>query len=283
MFEKIVGNEEVKKYLVGLIENNKIANSYIFLGESGIGKKAFAKEYAKELLCLNNGKCNNTCESCDKFNNNANPDFKIIAPEGKEIQIDKIRDLQTDIVKKPILAKRKVYIIDDANLMNEKAQNCFLKTLEEPPQYAIIILIVSNESMLLPTVKSRCVTIKFKNLSRNEIKQIKPDLTDDVIELLNGSLQNIEEIIKKQDIYVEVKELVESLEKDSLINIYKKAEILYNNKGDIFNILDYMCLLLFKDGRYDAIQFVEKTKEKLRLNNNYVMSIDYMLMNIAKQ
>ena len=175
MFEHIVGNNEIKKELENALKTKKIANSYIFSGIEGIGKKQFAREFAKNIMCLKGGNCNQTCDSCKKFEAKSNQNYvEVNYGEYKKdiITIDQIREkVINNAYEKPIMSSKKVYVINDADRMNEPAQNALLKTLEEPPKYVVIILIVSNENALLPTIKSRCVTVKFNNLSNEEIEK----------------------------------------------------------------------------------------------------------------
>lgn len=283
MFENLVGNEKVKEYLNSTIENKNISHSFIFVGKPGIGKKQFAHQYAEMIMCLQDGKCDGNsvkCDSCIKFEGNANPDYAEITPDGKTLKIEQIRNLQARIVEKPITSRRKVYVIDDADLMSEESQNCLLKTLEEPPEYAVIILIVSNESRILPTIKSRCVIIKFQPLTSKEIKQVKPELADDLIQLLEGSLLNAENIEQKKEQYAQLSNLVNVLENKQLVEVFNSADLLYKGKDDIITLLEYLNLIFFSRNEINAIPIIEKTKKKILANNNYDMTIDYCLMNI---
>ena len=283
MFENLVGNEKVKEYLNSTIENKNISHSFIFVGKPGIGKKQFAHQYAEMIMCLQDGKCDGNsvkCDSCIKFEGNANPDYAEITPDGKTLKIEQIRNLQARIVEKPITSRRKVYVIDDADLMSEESQNCLLKTLEEPPEYAVIILIVSNESRILPTIKSRCVIIKFQPLTSKEIKQVKPELSDDLIQLLEGSLLNAENIEQKKEQYAQLSNLVNVLENKQLVEVFNSADLLYKGKDDIITLLEYLNLIFFSRNEMNAIPIIEKTKKKILANNNYDMTIDYCLMNI---
>lgn len=283
MFENLVGNEKVKEYLNSTIENKNISHSFMFVGKPGIGKKQFAHQYAEMIMCLQDGKCDGNsvkCDSCVKFEGNANPDYAEILPDGKTLKIEQIRNLQARIVEKPITSRRKVYVIDDADLMSEESQNCLLKTLEEPPEYAVIILIVSNESRILPTIKSRCVIIKFQPLTSKEIKQVKPELSDDLIQLLEGSLQNAENIEKKKEQYAQLLNIVNVLENKQLVEVFNSADLLYKGKDDIITLLEYLNLIFFSRNEINAIPIIEKTKKKILANNNYDMTIDYCLMNI---
>lgn len=156
-FENIVGNKEVKQLLIHSVSTSNILHSYMFVGIDGIGKCLFAKEFAREILA-----------STVELDNN--PDFMLIdAEDGKSIKIEQVRYMQEKIAEKPITANKKVYIINNSDTMTKEAQNCLLKTLEEPPEYAVIILILANENNMLNTIKSRCTKIMFNPLSKEEI------------------------------------------------------------------------------------------------------------------
>ena len=140
MFDKIIGNDKIKEMLYKSVKDKKTSHSYLFVGIEGIGKKEIAKEFAKMLLCISDNKYCNTCKSCIEFDSNNNPDFLYIEPEGNSVKIEQIRYIQRKIQEKPIISNKKVYIINDADKMTTEAQNCLLKTLEEPPEYSTIIL-----------------------------------------------------------------------------------------------------------------------------------------------
>ena len=284
MFEKIIGNNKVKEFLKSAIETNNVSHSYMFVGKSGIGKKMLAKEYAREIMCLNKEESNSEkCNSCIKFEANSNPDYIEIIPDEKTLKIDKIRKMQEKIAEKPIVSNKKVYIIDEADTMTEESQNCLLKTLEEPPEYAVIILIVSNESKMLPTIKSRCVKVKFDILSNEEIKEIYSHLSNEMIELLEGSLENVETIEAKARQYDELTRISDILESGDLVKAFNNCDLLYTEKCDIMNMLEYLNMIFFKKRNIKAIDTIEKTKRKISQNNNYDMCIDYLIMNICKK
>lgn len=284
MFEKIIGNNKVKEFLKSAIETNNVSHSYMFVGKSGIGKKMLAKEYAREIMCLNKEESNSEmCSSCIKFEANSNPDYIEIIPDEKTLKIDKIRKMQEKIAEKPIVSNKKVYIIDEADTMTEESQNCLLKTLEEPPEYAVIILIVSNESKMLPTIKSRCVTVKFDILSNEEIKEIYSHLSNEMIELLEGSLENVETIEAKARQYDELTRISDILESGDLVKAFNNCDLLYTEKCDIMKMLEYLNMIFFKKRNVKAIDTIEKTKRKISQNNNYDMCIDYLIMNICRE
>lgn len=282
MFDKLVGNEEIKKLLKEALETNNVSHSYMFSGISGIGKKLFAIEFAKEIMCLENHECNNTCDSCIKFNAESNPDFSIVIPDGNSIKVNQIRSLQEDIAKKPIISNKKVYIIENADLMSEESQNCLLKTLEEPPEYANIILIVSNESRMLPTIKSRCVILKFSKINNQDLLKSASNLTEEQVELLDGSFEKLPELEAKTEEYESVKRIVDTLKNKELVDVLNNSDVLYNGKDVIGELLDFLNIVFMKNGLIEPIEIVEKTKTKLKYNNNYEMCIDNLLMKCYK-
>ena len=175
MFDNIIGNDKIKQELLNSVHSNKYSHSYLFIGTSGIGKKLIAREFAKMILCKSSEKYCNKCKSCLEFDSGNNPDFQEIVPDGSNVKIDQIRQMQAKVFESPIISEKKVYIVDDADLMTKEAQNCLLKTLEEPPDFATIILIGSNESNFLSTIKSRCITIKFEDIGQKDIKKFLLD------------------------------------------------------------------------------------------------------------
>ena len=280
MFENIIGNEAIKNTLVKSIKTNQITHSYLMIGIPGIGKKLLAKEYAKIILSSN-----------DIINN---PDFLCIEPDGNSIKIEQIRNLQKEIQEKPIISNKKVYIIDDADLMTKEAQNCLLKTLEEPPEFAVIILIGSNENAFLPTIKSRCMILHFNRLSDSEIKSYlqkqynELNVTQSMLDIAGGSIGRAINLKDKQEDYSKVEEIINNLDKKDLIDIVQASEILYKSKENINDILDYINIILLKMAKENyiytnCIKIVENTKKRLAQNANYDMSIDDMLFKMWEE
>lgn len=273
MFEDILGNDDVKKYLTNCIENKNFSHSYIFSGIKGVGKYTFAKDLAKCIL-----------------EDSMMQDYYELGPDGKSIKVAQIRELQNVINIKPTFSKKSVYIIDDADLMTIEAQNSLLKTLEEPPEYAVIILIVHNERSILSTVKSRCVNIKFSKLSDKDIKKyfLKNDLNFEdkninVFKVLDGSLNNIDFIRDDYDELLKLTVFVTNLKKNKVINFFQDASVFYDNHDKIIRLLEYLNILLFENSYFQLIEIVEKTKNKILMNNNFEMCIDYMILNFIEE
>lgn len=294
MFENIIGNTNIKTVLEKSIKQNKLSHSYLFVGIQGIGKKMIATEFAKMILCLDDNKYCNHCKSCIEFDTNNNPDFVLISPDGNNIKIEQIRDIQKRIQEKPIISEKKVYIIDNADLMTTEAQNCLLKTLEEPPEFAVIILIGSNSNTFLPTIKSRCTIMNFNKISDEEMTKYLREKCDvknidqNMLYMYQGSIGKSLELKEKQEEYRNIENIINNINRYDLIDFINNAEILYKSKEEINDILDYINVILLNKAKDEylytnCIQIVENTKKRLKQNANYDMSIDNMLFNIWEE
>ena len=297
-FEKIIGNNKIKNELIKAFRTNSIAHSYIFSGQYGIGKKQIAIEFAKMILCLNkdNAPCGE-CKSCLELENDNNPDFNIIKPDGK-IKIDQIRQMLEKVYEKPIISDKKVYIIDDAETMTVEAQNCLLKTLEEPPEYIVIILITSNESNLINTIKSRCLKLTFNPLENSEIKQYLEknfdfqNVSETMLEIFEGSIGKALKVKEKQELYNNIETTLSNFSCESVIDLINNATEIYKGKENINEILEYFNIYFLKKAKEEynnaskyvkAIEIIEDTKKRLVYNSNYDMTIDNLLINIWEE
>ena len=295
MFNNILGNEETKKILENTIKTQNISHSYMFIGQNGIGKFMIAKEFAKAILCQGEQKPCNTCESCIKFNGENNPDIQIIDEiEEKSIKTETIKEMVKGVYEKPIEGSRKVYIINDSQKMTKEAQNSLLKTLEEPPEYVVIILITENENLLLNTIKSRCTKIKFNPLKDNEIIKILKEkydykeVTENMLEIAGGSVTHALSVQGKEEIFSEIKTIFSNLEKINIIDLLNKKDLVFKDKDYIDEILDYINIILFnkikENIKYtNCIKIVEETKDRLKKNSNYDMTIDNLLLKVWEE
>ena len=157
----IIGHQKQIKFLQKMAESGKIPHALLFSGPSQLGKKTIAFHFISRLLG----------EPPTKILGGGHPDFILIEPIKKQIQIDQIRELSWRLSLKPMKAPLKTAIIDEAHLMTKEAQNCFLKTLEEPKGNTLLILITEYPNFLLPTIISRCEIIKFHPIKTEEIRK----------------------------------------------------------------------------------------------------------------
>lgn len=173
-FANVIGQAPIKEHIKKSLHTGKISHAYIFYGEKGSGKKTLADLFARALQCEAGGEepCNR-CTSCRQALNRNQPDIIYVQHEKPGlISVDEIRtQVNNDIAIKPYSSERKIYIIDEAEKMNVQAQNALLKTLEEPPSYATIMLLTTNAEALLQTIRSRCVTLTMKPVSDVELQR----------------------------------------------------------------------------------------------------------------
>lgn len=294
IFDNIIGNEQNKEILRRVVENNNIAHSYMFIGKDSIGKMLFARELAKAILCVNEEKPCNKCKSCIEFDTFNNPDFNILEPDGNSIKIEQIRELVKKVYEKPIVSNKKVYIINDSNLMTKEAQNSLLKTLEEPPEYVTIILIASNENLFLPTIKSRCTKIVFNKLSNSEIVAVLKkqynysEVSDLVLKIADGSVKKALNLREKEEEYTRINNLYSNLENISIIDIINSKEEIFKEKDQTIETLEYINLIFFDrintNTKYiECMKIIEDTKDRLKKNSNFDMTIDNFNMTIWEE
>ena len=173
-FKDVVGHKDILKYISSAVENNRVSHAYILNGERGSGKKMLANLFAMTLLCEtgDNEPCGK-CHSCKQAESGNHPDIiRVTHEKSNSISVDDIRTQVNNTVDiKPYQGPYKVYIIPQADMMTPQAQNAILKTIEEPPSYAVFLLLTENAETLLPTINSRCVMLKLRNIKDTLIKK----------------------------------------------------------------------------------------------------------------
>ena len=173
-FKDVVGHKDILKYISSAVENNRVSHAYILNGERGSGKKMLANLFAMTLLCEtgDNEPCGK-CHSCKQAESGNHPDIiRVTHEKPNSISVDDIRTQVNNTVDiKPYQGPYKVYIIPQADMMTPQAQNAILKTIEERPSYAVFLLLTENAETLLPTINSRCVMLKLRNIKDTLIKK----------------------------------------------------------------------------------------------------------------
>jgi DNA polymerase-3 subunit delta' len=224
VFENILGQQKIKKIISNQIRICKIAHAYIFIGQDGVGKRLIAVEFAKILNCDANdfiktdaGACGK-CISCKKIEKNIHPDLHFIdfakqaeleeevLEKQKTLKIETIRYMQKEVATKVHEGKWKFFIIEPAEKMNAAAANAMLKTLEEPPENTIIILIAKHKETIPQTILSRSQMLFFQPLGQNEIsswlilnRSMSTAKARNVAELSEGSLETAKKIVDKDE------------------------------------------------------------------------------------
>ena len=232
IFSEFVGHNQNIERLTFAANNDLLPSAYLFVGIDGIGKSTLVREFAQRVNCREQEICHR-CENCRSFDLGSHPDFLIIKPSGKDIRIGQIHELINRLSIKPTYAAKRIVLVKHTHQLNQEAANSFLKILEEPPLDTLIILMTSDESLLLETLVSRCQKMMFAPLTRNQLQTIinrNNQLQATEIEfILNYSRNRIR------------KELIDKV--STLINLRDQTIHLLQNPiaekiGDYFYLLD---------------------------------------------
>ena len=289
-----IGHESIKEELNKVVKSGSISHAYLFVGKDGIGKKKVALDFANDILCLEHveGHACGKCDACLK--GESNPDLQILIPEKGAIKVDSVREFTREMFLLPTVSNRKVFIIDEAETMNEQAQNALLKCLEEPPLYASIILITSNKEKLLRTIKSRVAEVAFDSLSKDEIKKVLEEnnieVLPEALDYANGSVKKAMEFVNDDTIEVS-QELFKLILKREFLELNKKFEQVKSDKKlkeQIEHILENVMHLCFNALKQDVtfdykiIELLEKSIQKIRRRANVDLVLDVFMLDICK-
>lgn len=254
-FNNVIGHEEIIRHLQNAIKTGKISHSYIFAGEPGSGKRLLAGIYAMTLQCEAGGEnaCGK-CESCKRAIGKNHPDIIMVKHEKPStISIDEIREqVVNDVDIKPYSSPHKIYIIPDAEIMTPQAQNALLKTIEEPPEYAVIMLLTSNIDGLLPTIRSRCVRLDLKVVDDGLVKKYLmehlhiPDYQAEIdASFAHGSIGKAKEAATSQEFADITQKALKILKYADSMEVYELTEAIKNLSSEKQNINDYLDIFQF--------------------------------------
>lgn len=286
-FIDIVGQEQLKEHLQNAIKTNKVSHAYIINGEKNSGKEFIAKVFSMALQCEREGiePCNE-CHSCRQALSQNQPDIiRVIHEKPNTIGVEDIRrQVNNDIAIKPYSSPRKIYIINEGEKMTPQAQNALLKTLEEPPAYAVIMILTSNVNSLLSTILSRCVVLNMKPVEDSLVKSYLmetveiPDYKADVcVAFARGNigkaklLATSEEFDRIKEEAVTLLKYIKDMEMNEIVSAIKKITEYKLDINDYLDIISiwYRDVLLFKatnDVNHlifkGEIQYIRKVAEK---------------------
>ena len=324
-FRDVVGHESIIGHFKSSIEQGKVAHAYLIHGEKGTGKKMLAGLFAKTLQCEAGGTdpCG-TCRSCIQCDSGNQPDIIWVTHEKPTvISVDDIREqVNNDIIIKPYNSRYKIYIIPEAELMNPQAQNALLKTIEEPPEYAIIMLLTNNLDKMLPTILSRCITLNLKPvgeldmmeyLSRMGVPQAKAKFC---VGFAFGNLGKAVRLATSEE-YNEIKhdcvQILKDINRMEIYDLIDAVKKMSKYKLDIYDYLDIMMMwyrdilmlkvsgspdkLLFKEeyatlkqqanyisyeGIENVLKALDKVKVRLEANVNFDIAMELLLLTIKE-
>lgn len=320
-FQDILGHDTIKQHFQKAIELHKVSHAYILAGEAGMGRKSLAHAFALNLLC-ERGKsqpCMN-CHACKQVLSGNHPDLIHVTHEKPaSIGVDDIREQINDtIMIRPYSSYYKIYIVDEAEKMTIQAQNALLKTIEEPPSYAVIILLTTNGDLFLPTILSRCVQLKLKPLQDSVIKKYLEEalgISENEAQLYAAFARgNLGKAIKLcdseefKDMYrrllamlrnvknMDISELLDFIKRlKEEMNIYECLDFMqvWYRDALMFKVTNDANLLIFKDeysaisemsrqigydGFENILQAIEKARVRLEANVNIELAMELMFL-----
>lgn len=287
MYGYEIFHEELMKNLIESVHTGTSSHAYIFEGERGLGKHTAARLFAAALTCADNSisPCG-ACTSCALAKAGTNPDIIHVKPQKdkKTIGAEDMRALEEDVAVKPFNSNRKVYIIDDGALLTEAAQNTFLKTFEEPPEYAVFIMVVENAASLLQTIMSRFTLVHFPPVSEAVMREyIEKNYPDDK-ERIPFLIKYCEGVPKRADSVINDSSFEDlrktSLEKLSLLlssdmrEIFDVQRFLDENKEKTEDIFDFWLsfmrdITLIQTGAAEKIINIDKKDELKQISSRF--------------
>jgi DNA polymerase III subunit delta' len=261
---KLAGNTSIKWWLQQAIKLQRLPGALIFTGQSGVGKRTFALEFAKSLNCLSLDSEFNSCDRCSicqRITTGQFADTSVITPDGQFIKVEQVRSVIDEVYYRPFEGNYRVYIFKNAERMREQAANALLKTLEEPPSTSIIILITSSLDSLLPTIRSRTIKLNFTPLPIDvlsaylNINYPRPEMQQQLlINLAQGSIGHalsidIAEYLERRKQCLEMLETI-VIQKNQKTPLLKLAEHLGRKERKEFDLYLETLLLLLQDLAY---------------------------------
>ena len=296
-FRDIIGQEQLKEHLQGAIERNKVSHAYIINGERNSGKEFFAM--ALECTDRKDGEPCQVCHSCKQALSGNHPDIIFVSHEKPNvIGVDDIRNqINGDVAIKPYSSPKKIYIMNEGEKMTVQAQNALLKTLEEPPEYAVIIILTTNLETLLSTILSRCVVDVCVAFARGNVGKArllaKSEEFDKVREEALALLRNIRDM--------EVHEMAAAIKKITeyqfdvndyldILSIWYRDVLLFKATHDVNGLIfreeiQYIRKVADRstyEGIESIIEGLEKAKQRLSANVNFDLTMELLLLTIKE-
>lgn len=285
-FADIIGQEQIKEHLRNAVAAGQVSHAYIINGERSSGKEFIARVFAMALQCERDGvePCGE-CHSCRQALSNNQPDIIYVGHEKPNtIGVEDIRtQINGDIVVKPYSSPRKIYIMNEGEKMTAQAQNALLKTLEEPPAYAVILILTTQVEALLPTILSRCVVLNMKPVPDALVKKYLmeelgvPDYKANIcVAFARGNvgkaklLASSEEFEKVKDEAITLVKYINDMEISEIVKAIKKINEYKFDVNDYLDILSawYRDVLLFKATRdVNSLIFKEEIQQIMRVSD----------------
>ena len=301
-FTDIIGQEQIKEHLRNAVSTDKVSHAYIINGERSSGKEFIARVFAMALQC-EKGEIEpcGECHSCKQALNHNHPDIIYVSHEKPNtIGVEDIRmQINGDIGVKPYSSRRKIYIMNEGEKMTVQAQNALLKTLEEPPEYAVILILTTQVEALLPTILSRCVVLNMKPVSDALVKKYLmeelavPDYKANIcVAFARGNigkaklLASSEEFEKVKDEAITLVKYINDMEISEIVKAIKKISEYKFDVNDYLDILSvwYRDVLLFKATKdINSLIFKEEIQQIMRVSDRSTYEGIEIIVNALQQ
>ncbi len=257
VFDRILGQPRVRKFFRAVIASGRVTHAYLFTGPAGSNKTSAAYAFAQAIICKDHG-CS-SCDDCRRIMRRNHPDVHYYAPEGAQgYLIEQIREIVADVSLAPIRASKKVYILDRVDLLGVKAANAFLKTLEEPSEEVVFILLGRTREAILPTIVSRCQVVPFRHIPATQAAGILSQHTGVSAEFARIAIAACDGSLSKAISFAKSKERLEF--RARVLDVLERLEV-----ADGLDVLTYAAELI---DRSKAPLDNVKTKQAKELNDS---------------
>ncbi|MCL2874674.1 MAG: AAA family ATPase [Defluviitaleaceae bacterium] len=293
-FDKVLGNDHIKDNLRSVLSSGRVSHAFIFSGQVGTGKKLIAYTFAKALACSKiNSPCGQ-CISCQTFESGNNPDIISVRPAGKSIGVDEVREqIALKMRSKPYSGKYKIFVIENADKLTVAAQNALLKTIEEPEDYGIFLLVCKNYNLFLPTIISRAIVLNVHPLPSDIILSylIKNNIASEeegeiFASYSEGSIGKAAALAADEefkDLRTNFLKILETVENGNAADAIKAAEEMANYKERVKDGLDVM-ELKYRDALvYKSTERADLLAESFLVKSAKGLAKDKTLMQLTKR
>ncbi len=310
--------EKLISYFKSAAADGNLRQTYVIKGDRGVGKKEALKEISRYIMCQSSSGCG-TCNSCESLSAGANPDcVRVSNGDKKTIELQKIRSMIKEVYIKPVMGKYKLFIIENAHLMDAAPQNALLKVIEEPPLYAVFVLLCDNLNSILPTILSRAMTLEMERADTEDLKKIFPlpkkneymyayslgnigtlksiSADEDFIDLRHKLIANFidamtgreDGIYDAIDFWLKYKDM-----KDDMINIlvmFLRDVVFYKNlvtdriaNIDKINEIKKISDKISKKSSFEMLTLVNDTPRLMGKYGNFSMAVQTMLIKLKEE
>ncbi len=283
--------EKLVSYFENAVKDDSLRQTYIIKGESGLGKKEALKKISQYIMCHDGTSCG-VCNGCQSLFANANPDcVRVSNGDKKTIELQKIRNMIKEVYIKPVGSKYKLFIIENAHLMDAAPQNALLKVIEEPPQYAVFVLLCDNLNTILPTILSRAFVLELWRSSIDDLRKICPLSKEDeyMYTYCLGNIGTLKSISSDENFKSLRQNVIKTFANMILgdeYSVYDAVKFWLDNKDSKEELISILVMFLrdvvfYKNSMSDKISNTDKIKEIKALSDKLTLKSSFDMLSLA--